>query len=310
MSVSGDIALFLDMMAAERGASRHTLDAYERDLKDIDARLVGAGVALVDAQTADLEVVLLGLRRDGLAASTAARRLSAMKRFYRFLMTEGRRGDNPAASLRGPRQARSLPKVLSEGDVDALFDAVGLQEGEEGLRNRALMELLYAAGLRVSELVSLPLAAIVPSERCLYVTGKGGKERLVPLTPAALDAVAAYKGVRDCFLPPKAKAVGPARRFLFPSKTAKAGHLTRERFAQILQELAEVAGLPAHKVSPHVLRHAFATHLLARGADLRSVQMLLGHSDVSTTQIYTHVLAERLKQVVELSHPLARKSES
>lgn len=310
MSASGDIALFLDMMAAERGASRHTLDAYERDLKDIDARLVGAGVALVDAQTADLEAVLLGLRRDGLAASTAARRLSAMKRFYRFLMTEGRRGDNPAASLRGPRQARSLPKVLSEGDVDALFDAVSLQEGEEGLRNRALMELLYAAGLRVSELVSLPLSAIVPSERCLYVTGKGGKERLVPLTPAALDAVAAYKGVRDCFLPPKAKAVGPARRFLFPSKTAKAGHLTRERFAQILQELAEVAGLPAHKVSPHVLRHAFATHLLARGADLRSVQMLLGHSDVSTTQIYTHVLAERLKQVVELSHPLARKSDS
>ncbi|MFS2317149.1 site-specific tyrosine recombinase XerD [Maricaulis sp. D1M11] len=310
MSVSGDIALFLDMMAAERGASRHTLDAYERDLKDINARLAGAGMALVDAQTADLEAVLLGFRRDGLAASTAARRLSAMKRFYRFLMTEGRRGDNPAASLRGPRQARSLPKVLSEGDVDALFDAVGLQEGEEGLRNRALMELLYAAGLRVSELVSLPLAAIVPSERCLYVTGKGGKERLVPLTPAALDAVAAYKGVRDCFLPSKAKAVGPARRFLFPSKTAKAGHLTRERFAQILQELAEVAGLPAHKVSPHVLRHAFATHLLARGADLRSVQMLLGHSDVSTTQIYTHVLAERLKQVVELSHPLARKPDS
>ena len=302
-----DIALFLDMMAAERGAAANTLDAYRRDLDDVAARLAGAGIELRAAATADLEGVLDGLRADGLSAATAARRLSAMKRFYRFLLSEGLRAEDPAVPLRGPKAGRSLPKVLSEADVDALFAAAQVMEGAAGLRTRALMELLYAGGLRVSELVSLPLKAFARADRCIFVTGKGGRERVVPLTEAALDAVAAYESVRAAHLPADAMKAGKAKTFLFPSRTAKQGHLTRERFAQILRELTLAAGLDASKVSPHVLRHAFATHLLARGADLRSVQLLLGHADVSTTQIYTHVLDERLKSLVETAHPLARE---
>jgi integrase/recombinase XerD len=302
-----DIALFLDMMAAERGAAANTLDAYRRDLDDVAARLAGAGIELRAAATADLEGVLDGLRADGLSAATAARRLSAMQRFYRFVLSEGLRAEDPAVPLRGPKAGRSLPKVLSEADVDALFAAAQAMDGAAGLRTRALMELLYAGGLRVSELVSLPLTAFARADRCIFVTGKGGRERVVPLTEAALDAVAAYESVRAAHLPADAMKAGKAKAFLFPSRTAKQGHLTRERFAQILRELTLAAGLDPSKVSPHVLRHAFATHLLARGADLRSVQLLLGHADVSTTQIYTHVLDERLKSLVETAHPLARE---
>lgn len=309
MRAAREIDLFLDMMAAERGAAKNTLDAYRRDLDDVAERLGGAGASLPDAATADLEGVLSGMARDGLAASTAARRLSAIKRFYRFLLSDGRRADDPAAPLRAPRKGRPLPKILSEADVDALFDAAARIEGARGLRTRALMEVLYAGGLRVSELVSLPLNAFIRAERCIQIVGKGGRERLVPLTPNALEAVAAYRAVRDTHLPPDKLRAGKAQRFLFPSRTAKSGHITRERFAQILGDLALVAGLDPAKISPHVLRHAFATHLLARGADLRSVQMLLGHADVSTTQIYTHVLDERLKSLVQTSHPLARKDE-
>jgi len=308
VSANRDIALFLDMMAAERGAAFNTLEAYRRDLDDIAGRLAARGTALAEASTADLEAMLAGLASDGLAASTAARRLSAMKRFYRFLLSDGRRADDPAAALKGPKKGRSLPKILSEADVDALFDAAGRIEGANGVRTRALMEILYAGGLRVSELVSLPLNAFVRAERCIHVTGKGGRERLVPLTPNALEAVDAYRAVREMHLPPDASRAKRALRFLFPSRTAKSGHMTRERFAQILGDLAVAAGLDPAKVSPHVLRHAFATHLLARGADLRSVQMLLGHADVSTTQIYTHVLDERLKTLVQTAHPLARGS--
>lgn len=301
------IALFLDMMAAERGASANTLDAYRRDLVDVAARLGAQGRHLEAAETADLEGVLAGFAADGLAASTAARRLSAIKRFYRFLLSDGVREDNPATPLRAPKQGRALPKVLSEADVDALFDAAARLPGPSGVRTRALMELLYAGGLRVTELVSLPLGAFVRAERCIQITGKGGRERLVPLTDAALEAVAAYKVVRETHLPADKSKGGRASRFLFPSRTARGGHLTRERFAQILGELTLAAGLDPAKVSPHVLRHAFATHLLARGADLRSVQILLGHADVSTTQIYTHVLDERLKSLVQSAHPLARR---
>lgn len=301
------IALFLDMMAAERGAAANTLDAYRRDLDDVAGRLAARGQGLDAATTPDLEAVLAGFAADGLAASTAARRLSAIKRFYRFLLSDGVRDDNPATPLRAPKQGRSLPKILSEADVDALFDAATTLPGPAGLRTRALMELLYAGGLRVTELVSLPLGAFVQAERCIQITGKGGRERLVPLTEAALEAVSAYKAVREAHLPADKTRGGKAARFLFPSRTAKTGHLTRERFAQILGELTVAAGLDPAKVSPHVLRHAFATHLLARGADLRSVQMLLGHADVSTTQIYTHVLDERLKSLVQSAHPLARR---
>jgi integrase/recombinase XerD len=302
------IDLFLDMMAAERGAARNTLDAYRRDLDDMSLRLSARGTEMLEADTSHLEACLAEMAREGLAPSTAARRLSATRRFYRFLLSENHRTDDPARAMSGPKQGRSLPKVLSESDVDALFDAAGMLGGARGFRARALLEILYAGGLRVSELVCLPLNAIARSESAIYVTGKGGKERLVPLTPPALDAVAAWLDVREETLP-KAKAGlrAKAQRFLFPSSSAADGHLTREQFARILKDLATAAGLDAKKISPHVLRHAFATHLLANGADLRSVQALLGHADISTTQIYTHVLEERLRTLVETAHPLAKR---
>lgn len=306
--MSGDaIALFLDMMAAERGAARNTLDAYARDLNDIAARLKAGGVALDAAATPDLEAMLASLAADGLSPATAARRLSAARRYYRFLLKEGRRGDDPAAGLKGPKKRRPLPKILSEAEVNRLFEAAEKLEGPNSARARALLELIYAAGLRVSELVGLPFAAFARAERCILVTGKGGRERLAPLTDAALSAVQAYKAERDAHLPAKAAPTRKtAERFLFPSRTAKQGHITRERFAQILTDLAVAAGLDPARVSPHVLRHAFATHLLANGADLRSVQTLLGHADVSTTEIYTHVLEDRLKALVHDAHPLAK----
>ncbi|MEN0654382.1 MULTISPECIES: tyrosine recombinase [Hyphobacterium] len=307
MTPARAIALFLDMMAAERGAAANTLDAYRRDLDDVSARLSGTGADLITAQTGDLEAVLTSMRRDGLSPATAARRLSAARRFYRFLLSEGLRGDDPAAPLKGPARGRPLPKIMSEDDVDALFRAADDLDGPAGIRTRALLEILYAGGLRVSELVGLPLNAFSRAEACIHVTGKGGRERLVPLTDSALDAVAAYREVRDAHLPKPGPKRARAERFLFPSATATAGHLTREQFARILAALAGAAGLDASKISPHVLRHAFATHLLANGADLRAVQLLLGHADVSTTQIYTHVLEERLRSLVESAHPLARR---
>lgn len=301
------IALFIDMMAAERGASPHTLDAYRRDLEDVAARLAPRERALDEAGPDDLEAVFQGLAADGLSPATAARRLSAVKRFYRFLMKEGMRADDPSAQLASPKQGRPLPKILSEAEVEALFEAAARLEGANGARARALLELLYAAGLRVSELVGLPLSALASAERCLLIRGKGGRERLVPVTDAALDAVSAYRAVRAEHLPREGAPLRrKAERYLFPSQTAASGHLTRERFAQILRAIALEAGLDPGKVSPHVLRHAFATHLLANGADLRSVQSLLGHADVSTTEIYTHVLDERLKALVNTAHPLAR----
>ncbi|WP_440958986.1 site-specific tyrosine recombinase XerD [Oceanicaulis sp. LC35] len=300
------IDLFLDMMAAERGAARNTLDAYRRDLEDAAQRLGAQGVGLEDAQTRHVERFLSDLAADGLSPATAARRLSALKRYYRFLLKEGLRADDPAKTLSGPKKPRPLPKVLSESQVEALFDAADRIEGADGFRLRALLELLYAGGLRVSELVTLPLAAFARSERCLVVTGKGDKERLVPLTDSAIAAVEAYKAVRGDHLPARSVATHAlASRYLFPSRTAKEGHLTRERFAQMLKALTLEAGLDPQTVSPHVMRHAFATHLLANGADLRSVQSLLGHADVSTTEIYTHVLEARLKALVHDAHPLA-----
>ncbi len=307
---AGLIALFLDMMAAERGAADNTLQAYRRDLEDAAARLAAAGRSLEAARSEDLEALMGAWAREGLAASTAARRLSSLKRFYRFLLKDGRRGDDPSAPLRGPARPRALPRVLSEADVDRLFEAVDAIEGAAGLRARALLELLYAGGLRVSELVGLPLAAVSPTEACLVVRGKGGRERLVPLTEPAMEAVEAYRAARKAHLPGEAASTRRlAERFLFPSATAAGGHITRERFAQILKALASAAGLDPSRVSPHVLRHAFATHLLANGADLRSVQTLLGHADVSTTEIYTHVLEARLAALVRDAHPLSRRED-
>lgn len=304
---AGTIALFLDMLSSERGASPNTLAAYRHDLEDADYRLKQARAALETADAGALEALMRSLAKDGLSPATAARRLSALKRYYRFLLKEGVRADDPTAGMKGPKRARALPKVLSEDEVSRLFDTAEGIDGPAGLRLVALLELLYSGGLRVSELVTLPLAAFSRAERYLVVTGKGSKDRIVPLTPSALDAVAAWKEVREDFLPSKVSPLrSRAERYLFPSSTAKEGHLTRERFAQMLQDLAVKAGIDPARVSPHVLRHAFATHLLANGADLRSLQTLLGHADVSTTEIYTHVLEARLKALMEDAHPLNR----
>ena len=303
---------FLDMLLAERGAALNTRQAYRRDLADLADWLAKRGLALHEAGTDDLRGYLEHQQKGGqpggdgkgVAPRTAARRLSAMRQFYRFLVSEGRRADDPASALDSPRQGRSLPKILSESSVDALIRAAQARGEAEGVRLAALMEILYATGLRVSELVGLPLSAILRDGRGLIVRGKGGKERMVPLSEPASAAIAAYLPLRAHFLVPGREAV--QMPFLFPSRSASGGHLTRQRFAQILKELAVEAGIDPGKVSPHVLRHAFATHLLDHGADLRSVQKMLGHADIGTTQIYTHVVSERLKRVVNDHHPLAR----
>ena len=286
------------MLRAERGASDNTIQAYRRDLAHLAAFLTGENATLDGAGPDDLSAYLAALDRAGMAPRTAARRLSAMRQFYSFLHAEGRRGDNPTLTLEAPRRGRPLPKLLSEEEVDRLLEAAGDRPGPEGVRLAALMQLLYATGMRVSELVGLPLAAAVRDPRLILVRGKGGKERLVPLNQAAREAVQAWVEVRG--QDPRLAA----SRFLFPSRSG-AGHLTRHRFGQLLKELAVTARIDPAKVSPHVLRHAFATHLLNRGADLRSVQQMLGHADISTTQIYTHVLDERLRRLVEDHHPLA-----
>ena len=296
------IDAFLEMMSAERAASVNTLAAYRRDLADMSAMLRGRAVS---AKTPALETMLGGFQASGLAASTAARKLSAIKQFYKFLQIEDVRPDNPAMNLRGPKQGRPLPKIMSEDDVDALFAAAQADTSPKGLRMACQLEILYAAGLRVSELVSLNVRAGSRRDGCLLIKGKGGRERIVPLTGKAVDAIAAWKAVRAQTMPAGKDGAKPASPFLFPSRS-KLGHVTRERFAQTLKTLAVTAGLVPSQVSPHVLRHAFATHLLARGADLRSVQKLLGHADISTTQIYTHVLDERLKALVLTAHPLAK----
>lgn len=297
---------FLEMMSAERAASDNTLDAYRRDLIDLSAMTKGGAIS---AKTATLERCLSGFERAGLAASTAARKLSAMKQFYKFLQVDGIRKDNPAMHLRGPKLGRPLPKILTEDDVDALFKAAEVDTSPKGLRLLCQLEILYAGGLRVSELVSLTTIKTKRRDKCLMIKGKGGRERIVPLTGAALRAIASWLAVRKTTLPAGEGGKTRAAPYLFPSR-GKSGHMTRERFAQSLKQLAIDAGLPPSQVSPHVLRHAFATHLLARGADLRSVQKLLGHADISTTQIYTHVLDERLKELVLTSHPLAEKQTS
>ena len=289
------------MLAAERGAARNTLEAYQHDLKDFATFAARRGTVADEAGTELLRAYIKWLDGQGMAARTQARRLSALRRFFRFLAAEGMRADDPTQALDSPRQGRPLPKILSEDEVEALLGAARAVEGADGLRLTALLELLYATGMRVSELVGLPLAAVARDPRFLLVRGKGNKERLVPLGDAARQAVAAW-------LPVRAGLLGPKRTspFLFPSHGG-AGHLTRQRLGQLLKEAAVTAGLDRAKVSPHVLRHAFATHLLNRGADLRSVQAMLGHADISTTQIYTHVLDARLKALVETHHPLARR---
>ncbi len=298
---SRHIDAFLEMLLAERGAARNTRDAYRRDLKEFAAFLAARRETLENADTRALRDYLAGLARAGRAASTSARKLSVLRRFYLFLFAEGVRGDDPAESVDSPRRGRALPKIASEVEVDALIEAARRQTGAKGARLLALVETLYATGMRVSELVSLPYESIRRDPRYILVRGKGSKERIVPLNAPARAAIADYCAVREGFI----RGAGGSA-YLFPSR-GKSGHLTRRRFGQLMKELAALAGIEPSRVSPHVLRHAFASHLLNRGADLRSLQQMLGHADISSTQIYTHVLDERLKALVQEHHPLARR---
>jgi integrase/recombinase XerD len=294
---------FLEMMAAERGAARLTIAAYQNDLDDFAAFTAQRGGAPERASVEDLRSYLARLARAGLSSRTSARRLSVLRQFHKFLLLEGVRPDDPTIQLDAPRLGRPLPKILGEAEVAALLAAARAVSGPEGTRLVCLVELLYATGLRVSELVGLPLAAASRAQRVLVVRGKGGKERLVPLSEPAQQALAAYRAVRSAFL-----AQGRASPWLFPSRGA-GGRLTRQRCGLMLKRLAVEAGLDPARLSPHVLRHAFATHLLDHGADLRSVQAMLGHADIVTTQIYTHVLTDRLKALVEAHHPLAARKQ-
>lgn len=298
MSVTLDA--FLEMMAAERGAARNTLDAYRRDLADFGSFLAREGKEPAAAGGDDIRAYLARLAGLGLRPSTAARRLAAIRQYFRFLYLEGRRADDPTTHIDTPKQRRQLPKLLDEDELAALIAAARAKEGPEAVRLVALLELLYATGLRVSELVTLSIASLAPDRTCLVVRGKGDKERMVPVGTAAREALEAWLAVRPFFVSDESR-----RRWLFPSR-GRSGHLTRQRVAQLLKALAPEAGIDPARISPHVLRHAFASHLVAHGADLRAVQAMLGHADIATTQIYTHVQTERLAAVVEQHHPLAR----
>ena len=287
------------MMAAERGAAANTLEAYRRDLSDFASFQARRGRPIEAADAKNIRDYLAALRGRGRTPATRARRLSVLRQFYEFLFAEGVRDDDPAQGIDAPKLGQPLPKYLGEADVEALIGAAAGVAGPEGKRLQVLIEVLYATGLRVSELAGLPLSAISRDGQMLIVRGKGGKERMVPLGDPARNAIGRYLEVRDGFIP-----AGRNSAFLFPS-SSRAGHLTRASVARKLKALAVAAGIDPKRVSPHVLRHSFASHLLAHGADLRALQQMLGHADISTTQIYTHVLEQRLKNLVETSHPLA-----
>jgi len=313
-SDDGLIHLFLDMLAAEQGAGENTLQAYRRDLEDFSEFLCGSQESFASAQTETLRNYLSDLDTRGFKSSSVARRLSAMRHLFRFLVNERIRSDDPAAILSGPKRGRGLPKVLSIADVDRMLTrAKELSQTADASPSRrlramrlyCLLEVLYATGLRVSELVSLPRSAARNDARMIVVRGKGSKERLVPLNDASRQAMTDFLAATDALQSGKRKNAAPSK-WLFPS-FGESGHLTRQHFARDLKELAVASGLAARLVSPHVLRHAFASHLLHNGADLRIVQTLLGHTDISTTQIYTHVVEERLKSLVRDLHPLAEK---
>ncbi|MBP0483043.1 site-specific tyrosine recombinase XerD [Sagittula salina] len=304
------VALFLEAMSAERGAAANTLAAYERDLEHVAEWLSNRARDFATATRDDVESYLVDCDTAGLSRATRARRLSAIKQLYRFAFEEGLREDNPAVQIAGPGRDKRLPKTLSVEEVDRLLDA-GAAHGRteaDRARNACLMQVLYATGMRVTELVSLPVSSARGDPRMLLIRGKGGKERMVPLSPPAREALAHWLEARD--LAEDASRLKNPRHFqpsahLFPSH-AKAGHLTRHAFYMLIKEFAVEAGVSPSKVTPHTLRHAFATHLLANGADLRAIQTLLGHADVATTEIYTHVLEERLRELVLDHHPLAK----
>ncbi|MFP3382818.1 tyrosine recombinase [Tritonibacter sp. SIMBA_163] len=303
------ISTFLDAQAAELGAARNTLLAYGRDLRNLAHWMAGQGLNFSLMQQGDVESYLISCDAEGLSRATRARRLSAVKQIYRFAFEEGWREDNPALQIKGPGRAKSLPKTLEIAEVDLLLQAARVTGRTEAdrLRNTCLMELLYATGMRVSELVSLPVSAARGDPNMLLILGKGGKERMVPLSPPARAALAVWLSTRDGIEDKRETEGHKSSRFLFPSRS-KDGHLTRHRFYLLIKELAVAGGVSPEKVTPHTLRHAFATHLLANGADLRAIQALLGHADIATTEIYTHVLDARLAELVHQHHPLAKKA--
>ncbi len=309
MAGHAQVDAFLEALSVERGASANTLAAYSRDLDDFAGFLAGRGLSVHQAGHDDMAAFLADLSARGLAPSSQARKLSAIRQFHRFLYDEGVRADDPTGRVDAPKKRRPLPKILSETEVSRLLDGVAERAGRDdlppgeklkALRLNALLEVIYATGLRVSELVSLPVSAARVKEPVLIVRGKGSKERLVPLTEKAQAAMRAYVAAR-------AAAGLSASRWLFPA-ASESGHLTRQGFALELKAAGAAAGIPPARLSPHVMRHAFASHLLAHGADLRVVQELLGHADISTTEIYTHVQADRLRAVVTAHHPLSREA--
>ena len=294
---------FLNMLVAERGATVNTVSAYLNDISHFKKYLTENEIdSKIESCSKDsISNYIKYLSKNGLNPRTATRRLSSLRQFFLFLQSENHRSDNPTNNVDGPRQIKSLPKLLSEEEVEQLFEQANQIVGPEGIRLVCLLEIVYAAGLRVSELISLPNTALAQDQNILLVRGKGGKERLVPLTISAIDSINAYREVRHVFLKSNRES-----KFLFPSRS-KEGFLTRRRVGQLLKDLAIASNINPEKVSPHVLRHAFATHLLDHGADLRSLQKMLGHADISTTQIYTHVLSKRLMSVVSSHHPLTKK---
>jgi integrase/recombinase XerD len=305
---------FLDMLTAERGAAMNTRHAYWRDLADVSLYLKSKRNSDVDkATTEDLKAYLKdladkthskGANKSKIAVRTVARRLSALRQFYRFLVSEDVRQDDPTTTIESPKQGRTLPKTLSEAEVSNLIKTAAGNGAAENVRLVCLLEMLYATGLRVSELVGLPMSAIGENSQFLMVSGKAGRERMTPLSDPAQKALKNYMDVRKQFI--SSDEASRQSKWLFPSRTSDSGHLTRQRFAQLLKDLARDAGIEEGRVSPHVLRHAFATHLLSHGADLRSVQKMLGQADIATTQIYTHILGDKLKKTVKDKHPLAK----
>jgi integrase/recombinase XerD len=297
---------FVEMLRAERNAAENTVSAYERDLRDFAAHAMRAGSRLGTADADHLRGYLANLDAAGMTPRTVARRLSALRQFYRFMLSEGWRSDDPTATLDSPRLGRPLPRVLSEDEVERLIAESAALPGPEGMRLAAMLELVYGTGLRVSELVGMPLAAVLRDVRFLVVRGKGNKERMIPLGEPAADALRRYLETRDHFLRKSKDGKLVPSSWLFPSSGAE-GHLTRRRVGQLLKMLAPRAGIARERLSPHVLRHAFASHLLDHGADLRSVQKMLGHADIATTEIYTHVAGARLRSLVRDRHPLAER---
>ncbi len=306
---------FLDMLTTERGAAMNTRHAYWRDLADVSLYLRSKRNSDVNkATTEDLKSYLKdlaekthvkGANKSKIAVRTVARRLSALRQFYRYLVSENSRPDDPTSTIESPKQGRTLPKTLSEAEVTNLIKTASTSGGAESTRLVCLLEMLYATGLRVSELVGLPQSALGEGNQFVLITGKAGRDRMVPLSDPAQKALKKYMDVRKQFIGSDEQRARQ-EKWVFPSRTSDSGHLTRQRFAQLLKDLARAANIDEDRVSPHILRHAFATHLLSNGADLRSVQKMLGHADIATTQIYTHIVGDKLKNTVKDKHPLSK----